>query len=559
MGQLFSDIASLTNFLIHKGDKSNPADVKKQGGYDFDDWLTFSIVNNNYWCNDNTKTGIMNDSIGVLENLIDDGINLFEKTEHLDSNNLSSETYSYKILPADELKYLVKTQTVSLILDIQKSEELVGLLKEAFSKNKVGDGEQLLNKQYNNQADTTALEVIAYDEFRKTTPYLHDNSHFQGDVSVQLKPDFIFDKLIWKENQSVPLKINTNDGDIFYYKIPAERLMELLERYPDRILIEVKTTGEDETSINDNKLFSQSTNPSSRKNQQHKYIIFDLKALLEQKDFNRQMSIQKFRVIEKTVITDIRTATWQTGIKDIVEENSGNSQTVVSDNNHCKIRKMKQSSANGFKTLLTSDNDKLTETTVNSFKDFAESIRPRVIADNVVPRQYPAIKINERLDLASSRLSAENGSPCIAIENIDKIINQLRSRLMVIPGRTQMTIKLKPEHLGRLTIDLSYDGKRVEVLFKVETLGVKQILEAEIMRLRTDLNIDNCKIEMALKDFQDFNPSSNGHLHSKTAGGFSCRYLPSANGQVDEDNDKDEKLSIGCSKKYHDGEIDLFI
>lgn len=559
MGQLFSDIASLADFLIHKSDKSKTADVESQSGCGFGDWLSFSIINNkNCRCNDITNAG---SPTSRLADPIDDSINLFEQTAHSNTAHLPAETYSYRTLSADELRDLVNSQAISLTLDLKKSEELYDLSGKVFSEDNVGqNAELLLNNQYKHPAGTTELEVTAYDGLRKGVPYSFDNFRLLNETSRYLKLTFMFDKLFGHNDQSVPVKIVADGDNVFNNDIPAEKLKELLEKYPDRVLIEVKTTGKDETSINDNKLFSQSTNPSDRINQQNKYIIFDLKALLIQKDSEYQLDIQKIKVIEKTVITDTQTALGQTNIENIVEESAGNNQTTVFKNNHQgKMHKTKQASTNRLKTQIFSGSDKLINTTFIPIKNISQSARPQEMVEYVISRQYPGIKFNIMPDLVGDKLPAENWTSSIAVENIDKIINQLRSRLMVIPGSTQMTIRLKPEHLGRLTISLIYDGKKLEALFKVECLEVKRILEAEMPRLKTELGIDDCKVETALKDFdQDFNPSSNGHLHSKTTG-VPYHYLSSIDESDGEDNDKDDKRGIGYSGKYHGGKIDLFV
>lgn len=89
------------------------------------------------------------------------------------------------------------------------------------------------------------------------------------------------------------------------------------------------------------------------------------------------------------------------------------------------------------------------------------------------------------------------------IELADKIIDQLRGRFMMTPLNSQLSIRLKPESLGQIKIDLKYEGDKIEALFRVQNPDVKAILEAEMPRLRHEWKIDSYKIEMESHKSED--------------------------------------------------------
>lgn len=110
------------------------------------------------------------------------------------------------------------------------------------------------------------------------------------------------------------------------------------------------------------------------------------------------------------------------------------------------------------------------------------------------------------------------------IVQADKIIDQLRSRFLMTPLNSQLTIKLKPESLGRIKIDFRFEGDKIEALFRVQNPDVKTVLEAEMPRLRHQWKIDSYKIEMDSNKLQ--NNSSTMHNRNGYARAHGNRRLP---------------------------------
>lgn len=573
MGQLFFDITSLANFFIHKNDKSNKTDVKDRSDCSFEDWLSFSVINDKAvhhsqrkleadfkfsFLDDVPAVGIGNGSVNRLDNPLGDDLSPFEQISNQNPTNLPAETYSLKTMSAVEIRDLIRSQTIPVTLDLQKSKWFVDLSTIAFSDDNAGqEPEAYLNTQYGQAADNTKLTITAYDEHNKGISSSFDYFSLQKETSRFSKLTFTVDKLFGQENQFVPVKIIAEGNNVFDYEISVGKLRELVKNYPDRILIEVKTVGIDNNSIVDNKSSSQSASSLARIDQINKYIIFDLKTLLIQKDSESRSDIQKINVIEKIVITKVQITKGQVGLENLIEKNASDDQAVIFKNHQKeKIQKTNRTSVERLITQTSQKTEKLINTAIDVTRGISERTWYKETVEDVISRHYPGIKLNETSDFASEKLPVEDGASARVVENIDKIISQLRSRLMVISGNTRMTIRLKPESLGRITISLSYDGNKIEALFRVENPEVKQILEAEMSRLKAELNIDNCKVETALREFdRDFEPSYNRHHHSKMTGVPPYHYLSS----IDEDDSEEDNGNIRYSGRYHCGRIDLLV
>ncbi len=67
--------------------------------------------------------------------------------------------------------------------------------------------------------------------------------------------------------------------------------------------------------------------------------------------------------------------------------------------------------------------------------------------------------------------------------------------LMVDAGKTAMSMQLKPEHLGRVSLDLQMEDSKMKLSLKVETEGAKQIVEGSISQLKETLNSQGITIE----------------------------------------------------------------
>lgn len=74
-----------------------------------------------------------------------------------------------------------------------------------------------------------------------------------------------------------------------------------------------------------------------------------------------------------------------------------------------------------------------------------------------------------------------------------QIIDQ--AKLIKTAGDTQMVIKLKPEHLGELTLKVSVDHGVVSASFHTENAQVRAMLESSLTQLRQDLQNQGIKVD----------------------------------------------------------------
>ncbi len=63
------------------------------------------------------------------------------------------------------------------------------------------------------------------------------------------------------------------------------------------------------------------------------------------------------------------------------------------------------------------------------------------------------------------------------------------------PG-TELSIKIEPQHLGKIKMKISYDNGRVEASLRVESNEIKNLLETDLKRLKEFLEIDHLKIDI---------------------------------------------------------------
>jgi len=142
--------------------------------------------------------------------------------------------------------------------------------------------------------------------------------------------------------------------------------------------------------------------------------------------------------------------------------------------------------------------------------ELGKGTNPSSIINDGVFKHQPGIKTQPpSTDLQSENLSADEPKTARIAENVEKIIEQLKSKLVVNSKNTQMIIRLKPESLGRIRIDFKYDGETVKALFRVENLEVKYALDSELPKLKANWKIDDYKVE--INSFENNPGSFNGH------------------------------------------------
>ena len=73
-------------------------------------------------------------------------------------------------------------------------------------------------------------------------------------------------------------------------------------------------------------------------------------------------------------------------------------------------------------------------------------------------------------------------------------------KLMISNDKSEITMKLTPEHLGKLEIKLKKDGAQISAQLKVESIAAKELLEEQLPQLQKDLENQGIQV----KDFNIF-------------------------------------------------------
>ncbi|MGL1935128.1 MAG: flagellar hook-length control protein FliK [Fibrobacterales bacterium] len=67
--------------------------------------------------------------------------------------------------------------------------------------------------------------------------------------------------------------------------------------------------------------------------------------------------------------------------------------------------------------------------------------------------------------------------------------------LLIDSGKTSMSMQLKPEHLGRVNIDIQMEDSKMKLSLKVETEGARLAVEGNVGQLKESLNLQGITIE----------------------------------------------------------------
>ncbi len=67
--------------------------------------------------------------------------------------------------------------------------------------------------------------------------------------------------------------------------------------------------------------------------------------------------------------------------------------------------------------------------------------------------------------------------------------------LLIDSGKTSMSMQLKPEHLGRVNIDIQMEDSKMKLSLKVETEGARQTIEGSVGQLKESLNLQGITID----------------------------------------------------------------
>lgn len=135
----------------------------------------------------------------------------------------------------------------------------------------------------------------------------------------------------------------------------------------------------------------------------------------------------------------------------------------------------------------------------------------------------PAVSFQTTLQEAAEAQPTAPTAPQKDYEVAKQIVEQ--ARLLRMPDETQMVIRLKPEHLGELTLKVSVAASgAVNAAFHTDNASVRAIIETSMIQLKHELQaqglkVDNVGVYAGLGDHSMMNGQQDADAHYAQHGG----------------------------------------
>ena len=135
----------------------------------------------------------------------------------------------------------------------------------------------------------------------------------------------------------------------------------------------------------------------------------------------------------------------------------------------------------------------------------------------------PAVSFQTTLQEAAEAQPTAPAAPQKDYEVAKQIVEQ--ARLLRMPDETQMVIRLKPEHLGELTLKVSVAASgAVNAAFHTDNASVRAIIETSMIQLKHELQaqglkVDNVGVYAGLGDHSMMNGQQDADAHYAQHGG----------------------------------------
>ena len=135
----------------------------------------------------------------------------------------------------------------------------------------------------------------------------------------------------------------------------------------------------------------------------------------------------------------------------------------------------------------------------------------------------PAVSFQTTLQEAAEAQPTAPAAPQKDYEVAKQIVEQ--ARLLRMPDETQMFIRLKPEHLGELTLKVSVAASgAVNAAFHTDNASVRAIIETSMIQLKHELQaqglkVDNVGVYAGLGDHSMMNGQQDADAHYAQHGG----------------------------------------
>ena len=126
---------------------------------------------------------------------------------------------------------------------------------------------------------------------------------------------------------------------------------------------------------------------------------------------------------------------------------------------------------------------------------FPETLQtPQTGQENAASQSNPAVTFQTALHEAAASQQEVPMTPQKDYEVARQIVEQ--ARLLRMPEQTEMVIRLKPEHLGELTLKVSVAASgAVNAAFHTDNAAVRTIIETSMIQLKQELQAQGLKVD----------------------------------------------------------------
>lgn len=157
-----------------------------------------------------------------------------------------------------------------------------------------------------------------------------------------------------------------------------------------------------------------------------------------------------------------------------------------------------------FTTSMTSKQSEV----LNSVAERVSSLQSRDVNINqfmLSDVASPASNRGQQMGLFLQQASTDHGMKQQFVDEFTKLI--AKSKLSSFNGNQQLSIKLYPEHLGKLDIQLIRDGGQLVAKLMTTTSTAKELIESQLNHLRQafvsqNINVEKIDIEQSMQEFK---------------------------------------------------------
>ena len=156
-------------------------------------------------------------------------------------------------------------------------------------------------------------------------------------------------------------------------------------------------------------------------------------------------------------------------------------------------------------------------------QSFGEAVHNLQESSSQTTQANPAVSFQTTLQEAAEAQPAAPAAPQKDYEVAKQIVEQ--ARLLRLPEETQMVIRLKPEHLGELTLKVSVAASgAVNAAFHTDNASVRAIIETSMIQLKHELQaqglkVDNVGVYAGLGEHSMMNGQQDADAHYAQHGG----------------------------------------